>query len=170
MQYSLKPMLEIQVELNEKIYKTQQINPNEIKMQSHLCILIELMELCNETRCFNYWSKKTRSSDEAIIEELADVMCFLLTEMIDFQDYTINIDDTITAENNKQLTHRFYDLAKQFALLDKNKPDTYITFIQDLFNLGYALGYNIDQIYQGYVRKVHMNHQVQNNFHNLGEK
>lgn len=54
MQYNLKPMLEIQEQLNQKIYQTQKIDPNEIKVQSHLCILIELMELCNETRCFNY--------------------------------------------------------------------------------------------------------------------
>lgn len=166
MQYNLKPMLEIQEKLNQKIYQTQKIDPNEIKVQSHLCILVELMELCNETRCFNYWSKKTRGSDEAILEELADVLCFLLTEMLDWPTAHIMIDETIQPENKLQLTIRFQNLAKQFANLDQHNPASYIIFTQDLFNLGYALGYKIDQIYQAYLAKVDKNYEVQNSFHN----
>ena len=82
MQYDLKPMLSLQKELNKKIRETQCIKYEEIKTQSHLSVLIELMELCNETRCFNYWSKKQRGSDEAVLEEFADVLCFILTEIL----------------------------------------------------------------------------------------
>ena len=76
------------------------------------------------------------------------------------------IDETIQPENKLQLTIRFQNLAKQFANLDQHNPTSYIIFTQDLFNLGYALGYKIDQIYQAYLAKVDKNYEVQNSFNN----
>lgn len=166
MQYDLKSMLDLQKELNKKIYNTQQINYEEIKPQSHLSILIELMELCNETRCFNYWSKKQRSSDDIVLEEFADVLCFILTKILDWDPITIEIDECITKESKIELTNRFLNLAKLFSNLDENNKLTYIHFVQDFFNLGYALGYNINQIYHAYELKVAKNHKVQDDFIN----
>lgn len=166
MQYNLKPMLALQLELNKKIHKTQKITYDEIKNQSHLSVLIELMELCNETRCFNYWSKKQRSSDEVILEELADVLCFVLTEILSWDITIINIDENTPIEDKLALTMRFLDLSKSFVNLDENNKQTYINFMQDLLNLGYALGYNINQIYHAYELKVQKNHKVQEDFIN----
>lgn len=166
MQYNLKPMLALQLELNKKIHKTQKITYDEIKNQSHLSVLIELMELCNETRCFNYWSKKQRSSDEIILEELADVLCFVLTEILSWDITIINIDENTPIEDKLALTMRFLDLSKSFVNLDENNKQTYINFMQDLLNLGYALGYNINQIYHAYELKVQKNHKVQEDFIN----
>ena len=54
MKYNLTKMFEIQIGLNQKIKSTQKLTTDDTYIKSHLCILIELMELCNETRCFNY--------------------------------------------------------------------------------------------------------------------
>lgn len=166
MQYDLKSMLSLQKELNKKIRETQCIKYDEIKTQSHLSVLIELMELCNETRCFNYWSKKQRGSDEAVLEEFADVLCFILTEILSWDISTIEIDEQTPVEGKLELTKRFLNLAKAFANLDENNHLTYIQFMQDFFNLGYALGYNINKIYHAYELKVAKNHKVQDDFIN----
>lgn len=164
MKYDLKPMIKIQTDLNNEIYKTQKLKREDIKDQTHLCIIIELMELCNETRCFNYWSKKQCSADDVILEEFADVLCFLLTELIQLNISEIEIDETITKENKIELTTRFYNLVKDYGKLAENKIDDYKNFTQDLFNLGYALGYNINSIYESYLKKVAKNYQVQEEF------
>lgn len=166
MQYDLKPMITLQKELNKKIRDTQQIKYEAIKTQSHLSVLIELMELCNETRCFNYWSKKQRSSDDVVLEEFADVLCFILTEILSWDISMIEINENIPKEGKLELTNRFLNLAKAFVNLDENNRSTYIQFMQDFFNLGYALGYNINQIYHAYELKVEKNHRVQDDFIN----
>lgn len=166
MQYDLKPMITLQKELNKKIRDTQQIKYEAIKTQSHLSVLIELMELCNETRCFNYWSKKQRSSDDVVLEEFADVLCFILTEILSWDISMIEINENIPKEGKLELTNRFLNLAKAFVSLDENNRSTYIQFMQDFFNLGYALGYNINQIYHAYELKVEKNHRVQDDFIN----
>lgn len=164
MLYNLKSILEIQKQLNQKIWSTQNITFDETKIQSHLCILIELMELCNETRCFNYWSKKKRSSDEVVLEEFADVLCFLLSDLIFLNIEDININESIKQEDNLSITKRFSKLVKLYNDLDFSIKNTYINFAVELFELGYALGFDIDKITTAYKKKVLKNHQVQDEF------
>ena len=166
MLYNLKPMLEIQKQLNQKIWQTQNISFDQTKTQSHLCILVELMELCNETRCFSYWSKKRRSADEVILEEFADVLCFLFSDLIFLNIENINIDESIEQEDNLSITIRFSQLVNLYSSLDFKNETSYLTFASAVFNLGYALGFNIDDIFAAYNKKVLKNHQVQDEFNN----
>lgn len=164
MKFDLTEMIKIQEDLNKTIYETQKIDWSTIKNQSHLCIVIELMELCNETRCFNYWSKKTRSSDDVILEEFADVLCFLVTEIIPLGIKIIEINESIKQENQLSLTRRFHQLILNYAELSIDNPNTYKRFTEDLFNLGYALGYSLSQIWEAYLKKVQKNYKVQEDF------
>ena len=164
MKYNLTKMFEIQIGLNQKIKSTQKLTTDDTYIKSHLCILIELMELCNETRCFNYWSKKCRGSDEDVLEEFADVLCFLFTDIINEPINNIELDNTITKENNLQLTRRFLDLSIQFSNLNIYLYNTYYKFTKSLFELGFALGYSFDDIYNAYVKKVEKNYAIQESF------
>lgn len=164
MVYDLHTMLEVQKQLNQEIKQTQHLTNAETRDRAHLCIMVELMELCNETRCFNYWSKKQRSSDEVILEEFADVLCFTLTAIFDFHLEPLNLDDHIQKENNLEVTARFLQLTKLYAQLDDAHPTTYFVFLKALFELGFSLGYNLDQINQAYLRKVQKNYKVQDDF------
>lgn len=160
----LKELIQIQTQLNDHIKQTQNLSWNDTKEKSHLCIIIELMELCNATRCFNYWSKKTRATDDVILEEFADVVCFLLTELINSDIYEIKIDDTIKSEDNLKLTLRFHELVCLYTKLDLSVKSSYIEFASKLFELGYALGYSWMQIKDAYIKKVLKNHKIQDEF------
>lgn len=164
MKYNLSEMFEIQIELNKKIKSTQNLTTDDTRIKSHLCILIELMELCNETRCFNYWSKKVRGSDDDVLEEFADVLCFLLTDIIDEPILEIDLDDNIESEDNLKLTRRFLELSYLFSKLNIYDISTYHIFLKSLFELGFALGYNWNQIYDAYLKKVEKNHKIQESF------
>ncbi len=166
MKYNLTKMFEIQVDLNKKIKTTQNLTSDDTRIKSHLCILVELMELCNETRCFNYWSKKTRGSDDAVLEEFADVLCFLLTDIIDEPINEIELDDSIKAEDNLKLTRRFLELSFLYTKLNIYDYMTYYEFLRKFLELGFALGYNWSQIYNSYIKKVEKNHKIQESFKN----
>ncbi|MDE5651644.1 MAG: dUTP diphosphatase, partial [Ureaplasma sp.] len=117
-------MLKIQSDLNEVIQETQNISRDKTRIQSHLCIMIELMELCNSTRCFNYWSMKKRQDDDDVLEEFSDVLCFLLTELLELSINEINFNETIKQENNLELTIRFQELVKLYNELNYKDGNT----------------------------------------------
>lgn len=164
MVYDLQEMLDIQRQLNNEIKQTQHLTNEETKDRAHLCIMVELMELCNETRCFNYWSKKQRSSDEVILEEFADVLCFALTAVLEFKLEKLTLDDSIQKEDNLKVTDRFLNLTKLYAQLDDKDPKTYSEFLTKFFELGFSLGYNMEEINNAYLKKVQKNYKVQDDF------
>lgn len=163
----LGEMLAIQKELNDKIKKTQKVTYEDIKYKSRLALMAELMELCNETRCFNYWSKKCRSNDSIILEEFADVICFTLTECIEYGLFTDNdelliYDDKISKINNHHITTLFLELIKTYSkMVDKESCKE---FVSQLFHLGFKLGYTFEQILNAYKLKCLKNHSVQDDF------
>lgn len=167
--YKLESMLQIQNGLNKVIQATQNLSRENTRCQSHLCIMIEMMELCNSTRCFNYWSKKKRQEDADVLEEFADVLCFLLIELLELDINSINFDETIQCENNLELTLRFQNLVKLYNELSYEDVKTYKLFSEKFFELGYALGYNIEMIYDAYKKKVDKNYGVQKQFKDGGQ-
>ena len=78
----------------------------------------------------------------------------------------INIDESIEQEDNLSITIRFSQLVKLYSSLDFKNETSYLTFASAVFNLGYALGFNIDDIFTAYNKKVLKNHQVQDEFNN----
>ena len=154
----------IQKELNEKIFRCRNISFEEIKQKAHLALLTELMELCNETRCFNYWSKKQRSSDDIILEEFADVICFALSEYIYYglSKETIIEFNKPKVANNNDVVDQFLKLISLYNQI--NNLNSIHNFMKELFVLGYMLGYDFNQILDAYKKKCIKNHGVQDNW------
>ncbi|GAA5414510.1 dUTP diphosphatase [Ureaplasma ceti] len=163
---NIKRFSDVQKVLDKKIFETQHLSRAQVLPQAQLCIMIELMELCNETRCFNYWSKKVRGTDDDILEEFADVTCFTLSAIEQYHFDELELADNITAESKLQLTNRFLELTQLYAKLDDSQAETYKIFTIRLFELGLALGYNLDQIFESYMKKIEKNHKVQESFKN----
>lgn len=157
----LSDILEIQKKLNDDIYKTQNIDFEKTKNKLHLALMVELMELCNETRCFNYWSLKKRSSDDVLLEEYADVLCFILSECIYFDSdfYEIEINKYSAIENNEEITLHFIELIKKYSEI--NSSNSCILFLKHFIELGYKLGYEFEEIKNAYIKKCAKNHDIQ---------
>lgn len=157
----LSEILDIQKKLNKDIYETQNVSYEKTKNKLHLALMTELMELCNETRCFNYWSLKKRSTDEVILEEFADVLCFILSECIFYEvDLTdVQINRYSACDDNEILTLSFIELIRLY--LEIKTKETCLSFLKSLIELGYKLGYEFSDMKQAYINKCKKNHDTQ---------
>lgn len=165
----LSQILDIQKKLNNDIYETQNVNFENTKNKLHLALMAELMELCNETRCFNYWSLKKRSTDDVILEEYADVLCFILTECIYYEVdlIEVQIDRYSTIDDNEIITLSFIELIKLYAEIDSKK--TCLMFLKHFIELGYKLGYEFEEIKEAYKKKCEKNHNIQKQIREIND-
>ena len=152
---NLKELLNYQKKFDSFVYIKNKVIYKDIKNKLHLAMMAELMELCNEIRCFNYWSDKKRTSDECVLSEFADVMSFALSEgiekynLIEVED--IEIKDCKKTDNNEELTDKFLVLIHLYNDISCQK--SMLNFISNLFELGYMLGYDIHTITNAYHKK-----------------
>lgn len=140
----LKEVLDYQAQFDNLIFTNNGVNYQKIKDQSHLALMTELMELCNEIRCFNYWSTKHRNNDAEVLSELADSLSFAYSEAI--QRYNLDHNTKLEIEcleksdDKEKQTLKFleiinlYNQTKDVATMKK--------FLTSLIELGYLLGYD----------------------------
>ena len=157
MKINLHEMLAYQTELDQIIYTHNNVRYEEICQQHRLALMAELMELCNETRCFNYWSKKQRNEDAVVLDEMADVLSFTFSEAI--QKYQMPFDTVLeinlpTQECSRLVqTEKFLEVISLFANKDENDLESMKKFMTALIELGYVLGYDWDTQVQAHHRK-----------------
>jgi len=152
----------LQKELDRAIYIKHSLDEHNTINKRILALAVELGELANETRCFKYWSIKSPSQKNVILEEYVDGIHFLLS-----LGNTINapknlfIDDK-AIKNNQDIVSTFISI---FSLIDKFNNDLNIINFQKLFSeyflLGKLLGFTFEEIEKGYLLKNKENHQRQ---------
>lgn len=155
----LKEMFEIQRELNERILREHDLDPSTLRNKKFLALLTEIGELANETRCFKYWSRKGPSKKEVILEEYVDCLHFILTIGIDndYQDVTPEFDI-----ERIDLSSHFINLYVSVnELIICASKDSYKVLLEDFLSLGYALGFNDEEITRAYMEKNEENHRRQ---------
>ena len=160
MELNLSKMFEKQAKLNAEIYRKHDLSFQEIKDESKLALMAEIMELCNETRCFNYWSTKKRSADDVVLEEYADVLHFSFSQALYYKvDPNIKINPVKKEVNKKELVLKFLSLIKLYDNLHDEKSCQ--AFLVHLLELGFSLGYDFEQIQNAYFKKWDKNWAIQ---------
>ncbi len=157
----LTSLYDHQAKLDAHIQSTHHVDYATTRQKRLLALLVELGELANETRVFKFWSLKTRSSDDIILDEYADGLHFLLSLGIDAQSekkvYTIspNHFDAVTSFlNTYQSIH-----ALQITFNAMNLESA----MQQYLDLIGCLGYSVTQVLEAYVNKLNVNYQRQQN-------
>lgn len=150
-----------QAKLDETIAKNHNITYQSTRTSRILSLLVELGELCNETRCFKYWSNKGPSPKDVILEEYADALHFFLSLGVDLNTskkvFEINKNDGLL--NEQFLTA--YKLVIDFV---NNQDEMHYNVAFNYFlNLILSLGYDIKDIYDSYMKKLDINYQRQQN-------
>ena len=141
---NLKELLNNKKTFDSFVYIKNKVIYKDIKNKLHLAMMAELMELCNEIRCFNYWSDKKRTSDECVLSEGIEKY-----NLIEVED--IEIKDCKKTDNNEELTDKFLVLIDLYNKIKCQK--SMLNFISNLFELGYMLGYDIHTITNAYHKK-----------------
>lgn len=157
----LKDIFEMQVKLDAHIHKTHNISYKETSEKLKLSLAVEVSELANEVRCFKFWSLKKRSEDATVLEEYVDGIHFITAICISFNsDQSIAFNAIKTINDKNELSKLFIDLLSDIKGL--NTKEKAIKWYSNYLALGYALGFNINQIKTSYTDKNKINHDRQN--------
>jgi dimeric dUTPase (all-alpha-NTP-PPase superfamily) len=163
-----------QAELDAKVCERFNIQHRDYIQETILALKVEIAELANETRCFKFWSEKPAADKGTILEEYADCVHFtlsigvmsnlLIENDIGRRLYSlpaVKVEELIKEHGpqyRNELTIIFNRLYTDLAALDSGVTfKNYIKLLQSILNLGFALGFDEVDIYQGYIRKNKIN-------------
>jgi dimeric dUTPase (all-alpha-NTP-PPase superfamily) len=157
---NIENLLEQQKELDISIAKNLQIeddfNSVELVDQRIFALKVELSEFANETGWFKYWKKSHIINQAATLEELADVLHFVLS-VGNSRKYTFI----------KEIDPVQWDLVpigRLFIYIMENAFDSsgkWKNAIEQLFCIGIKLGYSEAEIVQAYNDKNQENYARQ---------
>jgi dimeric dUTPase (all-alpha-NTP-PPase superfamily) len=125
-----------------------------------LALLVELGELANEVRCFKFWSNKEPSDKQTILEEYADGIHFITSICIRLNiDSKFEIKELKRSNDKKNITiffNRLFDKSNKL-----NKKRSVIKWYKSYLELGFLLGFSLEDIKQGYLDKNKVNYKRQ---------
>ncbi|MDR7073727.1 dUTP diphosphatase [Fictibacillus barbaricus] len=160
---NIQRLFSMQKELNSRIVKEHQLKNEELYDKRRLAFLVELGELANETRCFKYWSKKSSSSKETVLEEYVDGLHFVLSIGLDLEITDVQLPDQVKMQSKLdkiELTDVFLSLYQ--AGSSKLSKNEFVSFFEDFMRLGTKLGFSYEEIEAAYLEKNLVNHERQN--------
>ena len=160
----LSEIFDQQIKLDKHIQSNHNLKYEDILEELKLALAVEMGELANEVRCFKFWSFKLPSEKSVILEEYADGIHFITSLAIatgvkDYQCWEIVIENKQYSKH--EITILFNDLFKSTSNL--NDPQSITSWYKKYIKLGYALGFEFNDIKRAYERKNLINHQRQDN-------
>lgn len=137
----------------DKIFLENYGNSEDIVLKNKLELLVELGELCNESKCFKYWSRK-EANRELVLEEYADV---LLMIFYFFREFDISLTEEFPIENNLDLIDEFIYL---FNIISRLKDEYNKDILKDIFvntlRLGKLLKFSEKEIISNCLNKINI--------------
>jgi len=152
-------LFDMQKKLDTYIKKNHQLEDAHLFSEKILALLVELGELANETRCFKYWSTKTASAREVILEEYVDNVHFLLSLGIEknYQFSQIEVKET-----NKNIIEQFNEVyRKVIHFYEKQNEVNYQELVVAYLQLAHLLGFTEQAIVNAYIEKNEVNYERQ---------
>ncbi|HLR52292.1 MAG TPA: dUTP diphosphatase [Candidatus Avamphibacillus sp.] len=150
----------MQKNLDQYIEDNHDLTAADLFQEKCLALLVELGELANETRCFKFWSKKSSSPKEKILEEYVDGIHFIMSLGLEkgFEYKTKSISNL-----NYNLTEQF-TVVFESCLTFKNNPSqkTYASLFNAYLQLGQLLEISEEELQQAYTKKNEKNYERQN--------
>ena len=149
----------MQKDLDQYISEKHHLTDQDLFQEKYLALLVELGELANETRCFKFWSTKSRNKKEVILEEYVDNIHFILSIGI---EKGLEIE-SIPFDNSKLTETEQFNVVFQKCVLFYNDPtrENYIQLFRSFLQLGNMLGFNEKDIQEAYMAKNEINYERQ---------
>ncbi len=161
MKYDFTDIYKKQIELDNYIFKKHNLSSKETYEKRKIAFLIELGEFANEVRTFKFWSKKTMSKEEIVIEEFIDGLHFIVSVGVDMknQDWKVVIEDNKN-DFNDQLMETYVLFIKYSK---SNNLDDYQKALKSFVTLGAILGFTYEKLIEAYLLKYKENIKRQEN-------
>jgi dimeric dUTPase (all-alpha-NTP-PPase superfamily) len=107
----LTDIFKMQVKLDNDIHAKHGVNYQSVIEEIKLALLVELAELANEVRSFKFWSNKSSSERNVIVEEYVDGIHFLTSMCIREKIIAkFEINDVSHIKDKKIITKLFNSL------------------------------------------------------------
>ncbi|MGL4616887.1 MAG: dUTP diphosphatase [Mycoplasmoidaceae bacterium] len=165
MNVNLNEIILTQIELDNFIEKNHKLLKKDLISRKRLALIVELSELCNEVRCFKFWSLKKSSHKDVILDEFVDCLHFILSIGLFYgvneMKFSIKTSQK-KKKDNIQLSKSFTELITNVSSLNNEKKVR--SFIKKLFQLAIDLDLTFDEIKKAYYSKnqVNINRQKEN--------
>ncbi|MGL4617063.1 MAG: dUTP diphosphatase [Mycoplasmoidaceae bacterium] len=161
----LNEIILTQIELDDFIEKKHKLLKKSLISRKRLALIVELSELCNEVRCFKFWSLKKSSEKDIILDEFVDCLHFILSIGLFYgiKEMKFSLKPLPKKKkDNIQLSKSFTDLISNVSSLNSDKKVK--NFIKKLFQLAIDLDLTFKEINKAYYSKnqVNINRQKEN--------
>jgi dimeric dUTPase (all-alpha-NTP-PPase superfamily) len=160
----MKRLFAMQYDLNKRIVSEHDLEKEGLFEKRRLAFLVELGELANETRCFKYWSKRSPSSKDIILEEYVDGLHFVMSIGLDLGFADIDLTEEVELQGKVDkidLTALFLSLYRWGSNAEFSKEDFH-SFFEEFLSLGVKLGFRYSEMESAYLQKNQVNHERQN--------
>lgn len=148
----------MQQKLDEHIVENHNLEHKDFLEEKYLALLVELGEFANETRCFKFWSTKSASERETILEEYVDGVHFILSLGIEKGYFFNKQPETIQIPFGKTVTEQFNDVFQAVMTFRQDSSEqNYETLLSRFLQLGKMLDFTEKDIFQAYMNKNEVN-------------
>lgn len=155
--FSMQKSLDLYIKENNKL------NDKELFSHKYLALLVELGELANETRCFKFWSSKSKGNRDDILEEYVDGIHFILSlgieKGLNFSTEDLDKTSLKTDHSETEKFNKVFEAAVNFN--SQPTQDNYHLLFKQYLQLGRLLGFHEVDIQQAYYEKNKVNYERQ---------
>lgn len=147
--------------LDQHIEEKHGLEQKDLFEQKVLALLVEIGELANETRCFKFWSLKSPSPQEVILEEFVDGIHFMISLGINCGFEKIK-EISSTQSKECSMTEQFLNVYESVQYFRVNKTEeAYKKMFEDYLFLASLLGFKDEDIKEAYIKKNEVNYKRQ---------
>ncbi|WP_174729651.1 dUTP diphosphatase [Mesobacillus harenae] len=158
---NIKKLYDMQRELDRHIEGQHGLDKEDLFDRKLLALLVEAGELANETRCFKFWSVKSASEKQIILEEYVDGIHFILSLGLDL-GYEYSSEGHKGEPGDHNLTVQFLKVAESIIKFRSTKSkDDYEALFSQYILLGGQLHFSWQEIEEGYIMKNEVNYERQ---------
>ncbi len=159
--FKITEIVDLQSKLDQSIYEKFNLNYENTFTKRKLALIVELSELANEVRSFKFWSLKSASSKNIILEEYVDCIHFCISLGIGMNIDFENIE--VTPIDSDDINETFIATIESVTKLNKDEVITYKFMFDNILNLAKQLDFSYDDIFKSYLNKNQINHKRQEN-------
>lgn len=146
----IQPLFEMQRNYNSSLVINDELSLYKLHARKNLEFQIQLGDLANETKCFNYLKTESQPIDINIISAKY-ISC--ISKLL-----SLGIDNNYTDLTDVPLTPNDYCLSDQFLnlyfdlndLIMSPSKDHYLTLFQDFLSLGLTMGFSEEKIIKNF--------------------
>lgn len=158
----VKELFKMQRELDSRINKEHSVKECLLNKKI-VAFIVEFSELANELNFFKYWSNKGPSPSNIILEEYVDGLHLILSLGLEIKAENHIKDNTeFNYSTLPDFTEEFIHINKlvvEFSI--HGSFSNYYKLFNRYLSLGKVLGFDENQIFQGYILKNNINHKRQ---------